>query len=150
MSASVERETLVVKAVSARGRELLELWGGAAAVAGLGTWIAFDAEPGINWGMWTLAAAAGLALFVRLTGRPLTREVVTPLVLGALLAGGAAVTASEVFYPLILMSVVLLLAVAMLMGSGDKVVYMGGSYFAFAPLLGVVRAAGESGDRTLA
>ena len=38
----------------------LRLWGTAAAVATLATWIIFDAFPGINWVIWTATIAAGL------------------------------------------------------------------------------------------
>jgi hypothetical protein len=31
------------------------LWVTALSVAALGTWVLWDAAPGVNWGMWSLA-----------------------------------------------------------------------------------------------
>ena len=39
------------------------LWAAAATLAAFGSWMLFDALPGINWVLWTGAAAAGLLLF---------------------------------------------------------------------------------------
>ncbi len=50
-------------------REPRLLWATAAAVAGFGTWMLYDALPGINWVLWTGAAVAGLLMFSR-TPRP--------------------------------------------------------------------------------
>ena len=46
-------------------RSPVVLWSTGVAVAALGTWILFDAMPGVNWVIWTFAAAVGLFAFVR-------------------------------------------------------------------------------------
>ena len=71
------------------------LWATAAAVAGFGNWMLYDALPGINWVLWTGAAVAGLLVFSGPRGHP-PRSV---LIMGGapiVIAGAAAVTASPV------------------------------------------------------
>jgi len=73
------------------------LWPAAVAVAVLGSWIDFAALPGLNWPLWTLAAAFGLALCGRASagaaaGRALTPGAALTAVLACVLSTGAAVT----------------------------------------------------------
>jgi uncharacterized protein DUF4153 len=93
------------------------LWATAAAVAGFGDWMLFDALPGINWVLWTGAAVAGLLIVSGPRGRP-PRWV---LVMGAapiVIAGGAAVTASPPLSALICLAIMLFLAMLMLLTAG--------------------------------
>ena len=55
------------KTMSAMARPLL-LWSVAGALGGLGTGLLFDAAPGLNWGIWTLASAGGVLLCARVGG----------------------------------------------------------------------------------
>lgn len=92
----------------------LGLWGMAAAVAALGSWILFDALPGINWVLWTGAAVAGMLAWYRRRG-----PVPAPLLIlggtAVAIAGAAAVTASEPLAALICLAVSFCLAMLMLL-----------------------------------
>ena len=90
------------------------LWSAGIAVAALGAWIMFDAMPGVNWVIWTFAAAVGLFAFVR-SGFSATSPVTWLSSLAVVIAGGAAITADEFLHVLICASVILLLAVSMLL-----------------------------------
>ncbi len=116
------------------------LWLTAAAVAGLGAWMLFDALPGINWVLWTAAAVAGLLAFSRRQG-PAPRSA---LVLGGAtiaVAGGAAVTASPPLWALIVLAIVFLLATQMLLAAGLSPRAITLRFAATAPLVAMWRAA---------
>lgn len=70
------------------------LWATAATIAAFGSWMLFDALPGINWVLWTGAAAAGLLLFARPHGDS-RRSVLIMGGAATVIAGAAAVTASQ-------------------------------------------------------
>jgi hypothetical protein len=72
----------------------------------------FDAMPGINWGLWTLAAAATLQLFVDAPNRPLTLLLSG---IAVIIAFGASVTADPVMNALSCLAVILYLAMTMLL-----------------------------------
>jgi len=84
-------------------------------VALLGTWIMYQAQPGINWGIWTLAASLGLILIVRSRGGVAGKPGVLMLIAAVVLAGGASITADPSVAALICLSVMTLLALAMLL-----------------------------------
>jgi hypothetical protein len=89
------------------------LWATAATVAAFGSWMLFDALPGINWSLWTGAAATGLLLFTR----PRNNARGPALLMGAAataIAGAAAVTASQELSALICIGVVFFLSLQML------------------------------------
>src|SRR3972149_3651692 len=89
-------------------------WATAAAVAGFGNWMLYDALPGINWVLWTGAAVAGLLVFSRPRGHP-PRSV---LIMGGapiVIAGAAAVTASPGLWALICLAIVFFLAMQLLL-----------------------------------
>ena len=90
------------------------VWPAAIFVAALGTWIMFDAMPGINWALWTAAASVGLILVARARGT-LDRSLL--LLLGTVTIGalGGAITTTEPFFALTCMGVILFLAMAMLL-----------------------------------
>jgi hypothetical protein len=144
------REAVPQEAANARKinrKEIAALWGATVAIAGLGTYTLFMAEPGLNWGLWTAASVLALLAFVRTTGRPIGLHLAAPVTLAIVLSFGAAVTATPYLYPLILLAVVALLAVSMLLSSGEPSERVGGIFIAFAPVVALVRAAGEVGDR---
>lgn len=95
------------------------LWPAAAAIAAFGSWMLFDALPGINWLLWTGAAAAGLLLFARPGGN--ARR--SALVMGGaatVIAGAAAVTSSQPLSALICIAVAFFLAMQMLLSAAPS------------------------------
>ncbi len=124
------------------------LWLGAAAVAGLGAWVIFDAEPGINWLIWTLAASAGLLMFVRPSHRNAPTLLVTGL-LAVLIAGGAGVTANEFMYGMIFLSVMGFLAMQMLLSANPEVRRITMFFAVLAPLVAFLNAVLHSLKRAL-
>lgn len=116
------------------------LWVTALAVAGWGNWILFDALPGINWILWTSVAVAGLLVFSRQRGQPprsLRLMAGAPIVI----AGGAAVTASEPLSVLICVAIVFFLAVQMLLSAGLSLQSITARFAAIAPLVAIRLAA---------
>ena len=92
------------------------LWASAAAVAALGAWVLFDAHPGLNWPLWTGAAAAGLIALHRHKRADSSANPVLLLGIAATtIAGAAAVTASNRLHAVIFASVLVLLAMQMLL-----------------------------------
>ncbi len=71
------------------------LWLSALTLAALATWTLFDAAPGLNWGLWTMAACAAGFLCGRGTG-PGPRSTLAAI--ASLFAAGAAVTADRAFH----------------------------------------------------
>jgi hypothetical protein len=97
-------------------RSELFLWIVAIAVAALGTWVLFDASPGIGWGIWVTTAAVALLIFVR-HDRSL---IAVAGAFAAIIAWGAAVTADEFLYALIFLFVITYLAMAMLLSNEPR------------------------------
>ena len=110
----------------------------AAAVAGFGTWMLYDALPGLNWVLWTGAAAAGLLVY----SRP-RRQQALLIVAGApvVIAGAAAVTASPPLRALICLAVMFFLAMAMLLTAGLSPQAITARFAATAPLVALKTAA---------
>jgi hypothetical protein len=127
------------------------LWLTALSVAALGTWILWAAAPGVNWGIWTLAASGGGAVCGILTGgRPGVRAGLGCLVCA--LAAGAAITADPVFHGLILLGVLWLFAMATHLAEDPRAERIGPTLALVAPLVAmglglaeVARRAGELG-----
>ena len=116
------------------------LWATAAAVAGFGSWMLYDALPGINWALWTGAAVAGLLVFSRPRGHPPR----TVLIMGGasiVIAGAAAVTASPGLWALICLAIVFFLAMQMLLTAGLTSRSITARFAATAPLLALRIAA---------
>jgi hypothetical protein len=93
-------------------------WVAGMGVALLGTWMLYAAQPGLNWCLCTLAAAAGFVWSEQAGGKHLSAARGVPLALGCVLAGGTAVTANPILHLLILVSVGILAAVLTLYGAG--------------------------------
>jgi Domain of unknown function (DUF4153) len=119
------------------------LWPAAVAVAGLGSWILYDALPGINWVLWTGAAVAGLGLCARSRGSALMAGA--PIAI----AGGAAVTASPRLSALICLAVAFFLAVQMLLSAGLTLQSITARLAATAPLLALRLAVTQAMRRSL-
>jgi hypothetical protein len=93
------------------------LWSLAIALGGLGTGILFDAAPGLNWGVWTLAGVSGILLCARVTALPM-RASLTPLALAVAFAVAATFTVAPGAHAVICVAVAALLAIAVLL-AGD-------------------------------
>jgi hypothetical protein len=116
------------------------LWATAVVVAGLGSWILYDALPGINWVLWTGAAVAGLLVCTRPRGRP-PQAVLIMGGIPVVIAGAAAVTASPGLWALICLAVVFCLAIAMLLTAGLSPRSITAWFTATAPLVALRTAA---------
>jgi hypothetical protein len=112
--------------------EPTRLWATAIAVAGLGSWILFDALPGINWVLWTGAAVAGLLACARRRG-PVPAPVLVLGATGIIIAGAAAVTASEPLAALICLAVIFCLAMLMLLTAAPSAASMTAWFAVTAP-----------------
>jgi hypothetical protein len=88
------------------------VWIGAAAIAALGTWLMFDASPGINWGIWVTAAALLLVLLTRSLHR---LPVIVTAGTASIIAIGASLTADPFMHVLIVLAVIFFLALSMLL-----------------------------------
>ena len=117
-----------------------KLWATAAAVAGFGTWMLFDALPGINWFLWTGAAVAGLLVFSRPRAHP-PRSVLVMGGAAIVIAGAAAVTTSEPLWVLICLAVVFFLAIAMLLTAGLSLGSITARFAVIAPPMALWNAA---------
>jgi hypothetical protein len=123
------------------------LWATAATIAAFGSWMLFDAIPGINWVLWTGAAAAGLFLFTHPRGDA-RRSV---LILGGaatVIAGGAAVTASQPLTALICMAVIVFLSMAMLVSATHSLESITVRFAAVAPVAAFMLAAVQTMGRS--
>ena len=104
----------------------------------------YDGLPGIQWTLWTTAAAAGLYHYAG----PARRDVVLLLALAVFLAGGAAVTGNGGSDFAILCSCAVLLAVAMRIASGVPVDAVGAAEIALAAPAGAFETIGETWRRS--
>ena len=124
------------------------LWATAAAVAGFGNWMLYDALPGINWLLWTGAAVAGLRGFSRARGRP-PRSVLIMAGAPIVIAGAAAVTASPPLWALICLAIVFFLSLQMLLAAGLSPRSITARFAATAPLVAFRIAAVQSFRRAV-
>jgi len=124
------------------------LWTTAAAVAAFGDWMFFDAQPGINWLLWTAAATAGLLLFTRRRGLA-SRGVLLLGALPVIIAGAAAVTANPPIWVLICLSVMVLLAIQMLLATSTSLRALTTLFAVFAPPLAFKAAVFQSARRAI-
>ncbi|MBA2687234.1 MAG: DUF4173 domain-containing protein [Gemmatimonadaceae bacterium] len=90
----------------------LVLWISALLAAAFGTYILYDANPGINWGLWVAATSAGLITTRMAAGKPVRTHTYVLLSWATLLAFAASVTAVDVHAPLIIATVAILLGLA--------------------------------------
>jgi two-component system sensor histidine kinase BaeS len=115
------------------------IWTLAIALAALATWICFDAIPGINWPIWT-AAAAG-ALIYAAARRTRSRLVDVTAMMAVAISIGTAITASEVNIMLILLSVICLLAMSMLLVTRPDARRITAWFAATAPIVAITNVA---------
>ena len=125
------------------------VWAAAAAVAGLGTWIIYDAMPGVNWPFWTLASVAGLAAILRAFGLGLHRIPAAAAITGVIIATAAAFTADPFMHAMIFLAVTLLLSVTMLLAVDPRLERISAVFVITAPFLAGARAIVESLARAI-
>src|SRR6185295_16848968 len=97
------------------GAGLFLLWSAAIALAGLGTGVLFDAALGLNWSVWTLAAAGVMLLCARIGGSPARASLLVPVALAAGFGIGATVSAAPPLHAVIVVAVAVLFAIAVLL-----------------------------------
>lgn len=88
------------------------VWIAAILAAGLGTYILYDADPGLNWGLWVAATSAGLILTRIAASRSVRPHTFLLLSWATVLAFGMGVTAVEGHAPLIVAAVAILLGLS--------------------------------------
>lgn len=122
------------------------MWPAALVIAALGTWIIYDAIPGVNWLLWTTAAAAGLLLFLH-PARGNRNLVIGLEATAVVIAGGAAVTADQFLTALICLAVILMLALAMLLSIDSRAERVTAGFTIIAPAAAFGLALAESVTR---
>jgi len=90
----------------------LTYWIPALLASALGTWILYDAHPGINWGLWVATTSIGLIACRLLTHAPLRNHTMVLLGWATMLAFAQSFTGVPVHAPLIIASVAILLGLA--------------------------------------
>jgi hypothetical protein len=129
-----------------QSRSELGLWTAAIAVAALGTWLMFDAMPGINWGAWTLAAATGLFLFL---WPPHKKPIIVTTAAAIVIAFGAAITADPFIHAMIVLSVILYLAMSMLLSTNPTFERITAAFTIPAPIVAFASAIVEAIKRAI-
>jgi Domain of unknown function (DUF4173) len=124
-----------------------ELYASATAAAILGTAICYDARPGLNWSLWTLLVATGLALFAR--GRlGANRAAFQVTIALAIIVGvGATITSNPASIVLIFVTVATLLGVAARLAAGMPASLLGVRELLRMPLYATIDAVRESSAR---
>lgn len=128
-------------------RPLALLWSAALIVAAAGVELLFDARPGIGWTIWTLIAAAGLAVFSLYAHGRMAGPRLVPLALACALGVGAAVTASGLLHFLSALSIACLLALAMMISADESAERVGPRLLAWTPIVAPLRAGLECARR---
>ncbi|HEY1356880.1 MAG TPA: DUF4153 domain-containing protein, partial [Thermoleophilaceae bacterium] len=129
--------------MSAVARPLL-LWCVAGTVAAIGTGLLFDAAPGLNWGIWTVAAAGGILLCARVTAAPTRGPLLVPLGLATGFGLATALTAAPPFHAVIAGSVAVLLGIAVLLADTPGWTALTAPFLLWVPVVAPLVAAGEA------
>jgi hypothetical protein len=128
---------------------LFTLWVSGLAIAGFGAWVLFDASLGLNWALWMLLAAAGLALCGGAAERRPPAAIWAPLGLACALAAGAPLTADRLVGVLIVMGDLLLLSAAMLVARSPATGWLDVPFVMGLPAVAVVVTLTEAARRGL-
>src|SRR5688500_14008 len=118
-------------------------WFAALAAAALGSYIMFDALPGLNWGIWTVVASLGLGAVMRARGT-LNSSSLLMLVTATVLASGASITSTEFLHALSALGVMLFLALAMLLAVSPGLERLSPIFVVSAPFVAAGNAVAES------
>jgi len=135
------------QSMAAVARNAAIIWPPALVVAALGAWMCFDSPPALNWAIWTAAASLGLVWTVRRSHGGVGLALAGVLVAACALAACTAITADRIFWPIILMGVAVLLALAMALAEGVPVDSIGIVSFLLTPMLGAFRVIREAAGR---
>lgn len=135
------------QSMAAVARNAAIVWPPAVVVAALGAWMCFDSPPALNWAIWTAAASLGLVWTVRRSHGRVGPPLVVVLLAACALAACAAITADMIFWPIILMGVAVLLALAMALAEGVPAESLGIVSFLLIPMLGAFRTIREAARR---
>jgi hypothetical protein len=141
-------ELSVTEDLAPRSRSLGLIWTAALAVTALGTWILYDALPGINWLIWTATAAACLLLFLRADRRG-HDVVITVAAIATLIAGGAVITANPFIIFLMFLGVISFLALEMLLATNPSWSRISAGFAVPGPVVAFGHAIVESIRRVL-
>lgn len=133
--------------MAAVARSAAIVWPPALVVAALGAWMCFDSPPALNWAIWTAAASLGMVWTIRRARGRVGLPLATVLVAACALAACTAITADMVFWPVILVGVAVLLALAMALAEGVSAESLGIVSFVLAPVLGGFRTIREAALR---
>ena len=127
-------------------------WLASIGLAALATWICFDAMPGINWLIWTAAAAAALVFFTRMR-RPDGKLVEVLAATAVIASGSAAVSDSPINNLAAVFLVIVMLAMGMLLTAGPRIRRITAGFAVTAPIVAAVNAAvsafGRASEATL-
>ncbi|HUQ20693.1 MAG TPA: DUF4173 domain-containing protein [Gemmatimonadaceae bacterium] len=127
------------------------LWIAALLVTAFGDWVLFDAQPGLNWALWTALASVGLIVIARARGR-LDRSVLVMLGTATIGAIGAAITATEYLLALTCLGVMLFLAMAMLLAGDPGLKRISPIFVVTAPFIAgfnaLIQSFARAGDLT--
>jgi hypothetical protein len=123
------------------------LWSAAVALAGLGAGVLFDAAPGLNWSLWTLAAVGLILLCARMGGSRIRASLLVPLAFATGLGIGATVSAAPLLHVLIAGAVAVLLAIAVLLAGDPGWERLTAPFLLRAPVAAPLEAAGEAVQR---
>ncbi|HEY8832760.1 MAG TPA: DUF4173 domain-containing protein [Gemmatimonadaceae bacterium] len=118
------------------------IWAGALSAALIGAWILFDAEPGINWGIWVASASLTVVLARRFSGLPLEKPTLILLGWATLLAFAPSITASVSIRALVFLSVGMLLGLAVIVIGVDRWSSLSAKLLPTIPFLATFRVFG--------
>jgi two-component system, OmpR family, sensor histidine kinase BaeS len=141
-----EEETWHNSSSAARG-ELVGLWAAALLLGWFGTVFVYQAGIGINWGIWTTMAAAGLVIYTKRRGRGMDPVAAWAVGLAVLVSWGAAVTADPEFQFFIFVSCVALMATAVRIVGGVPGSRVGVAQMVGAPAVAAAHSLLEAGRR---
>ncbi len=125
----------------------MSIWIAALFLAILAAALEFDAEPGLNWLLWTAPAALALCYYTLATRPAVARDIAVPLALAVVISAGAAITSSPALHFFIVIANVLLFAYASRIAAGVPAASAGALFIATAPLVGAFETAHESWDQ---
>jgi hypothetical protein len=118
-------------------------WGAAIVVAAIGSYIMFDALPGVNWGIWTAFASLGLFVVMRERGT-VSGSALLMLATATVLAVGVSVTADPVIDAFICLGVMLFLGMAMLLSVDPGLERLSAFFVISAPFFAFGNALAET------
>jgi hypothetical protein len=124
-----------------------KVWIAAVIVAGLATWLCYEAFPGINWPIWT-ATATALFLFIAQPRLGSTRLIAFFAAAAVVISGAAPITANPFIHFLIFAVGMLLLGMAMLLSAAPLVRRITAGFTIAAPVMAITNALVSAVRRT--